>query len=179
MPEHPLRQPLNAGFTLVELMLAASISAVIALVSALLFKAGMVSYLYSYRQATALTAARASLSGDGSKTGLLWEAEEAKAVQSLNASTLTLTTASLGTVSYYVTGGGSLYRVAGSSASVLATGVSSLALNYYNLNATGAIIESTAAVSANLVTARLTVVKKSVSDKDHVYFAGARLRNHP
>lgn len=178
MPEHARHQPLSAGFTIVELIIAAAISAVIALVSAGLFKAGMLSYLYSIRQASAASAARASLSGDGSKVGLLWEAQAAAAVQTLHASTLTLTTNAGATVSYYVTEDGDFYRVAASSSARLATGVSALALNYYNLDASGTVIESTAPASAALVTARLTVAGKSSADKTQVFYGGARLRNH-
>jgi hypothetical protein len=177
MPEHPRHQPLNAGYTIVELILAAAISATIALVSALLFKAGILSYIYSMRQASAVTAARASLSGDGAKTGLLWEAQGASAVQSLDAATLTLSTISGGTVTYSVNGD-AFTRVSGTSTMVLATGVTSLALNYYNLNAGGTIIESTAPASAALITARITVAGKSADDKTQVFYGGAKLRNH-
>lgn len=178
MPRHHRLQPLNAGFTIAEMILVVSISSVIALVSALLFKGGMLSYIYAMRQAAAISAARASLTGDGSKAGLLWEAQGAAAVQSLDAGTLTLTTNSGGTVSYYVSNG-SFYRTAGLSTTLLAADVTALALKYYNLNGAGSVIESTAAASASLVTARLTVAGKSSADKVQVFYAGARMRNHP
>lgn len=178
MPEHTRHQPLNSGFTIVELMLAAAISATIALVSVALFKGGMLSYLYSARQASALSSARKAFSGDGSKYGLLWEAQGAREVQSLDPSRLTLTSMSGVTISYFVSGG-SLYKVVGGSTAVLAPEASSLALNYYNPDAAGAVVESTAAVSASFVTARLTVEGKGPGAKSQVYYGGARLRNHP
>jgi hypothetical protein len=98
-------------------------------------------------------------------------------VQSLDAATLTLSTISGGTVTYSVNGD-AFTRVSGTSTMVLATGVTSLALKYYNLNAGGTIIESTAPASAALITARITVAGKSAADKTQVFYGGAKLRNH-
>jgi hypothetical protein len=60
-----------------------------------------------------------------------------------------------------------------------AEGVSAVALNYYNLNDAGRIIESTAPASAALITAMVSIHGKNPRRKTYNFFSGARLRNHP
>lgn len=178
MPLYPPHQPLNRGFTLVELIIAAATAGVIALVSTMLFKAAIVTYMYTMRQSAALSSARTTLMGDGSKFGILWEAQSADYVTSLSATQLGL--ASSGTVTaHFRLQGDDLYKIKSGATTTLAGSIDSMAIGYYNLDASGLIMESTATASATYVTALLTMRGNTDNDKVYRFFTGARLRNHP
>lgn len=177
MPEHHRRQPLSRGFSLVELIVAAATAALIALVSAMLFKAAFVTYVYTVNQSAALAAARGAISGDGSRLGLLWETQSSDAVSALTADELTAV-ASTDTIRFHLSDG-DLYKTRAGVTTKLADDVDSLAINYYNVNASGLVVESTAANSASLVTALVTMRGNGANDKTYRFYSGARLRNHP
>jgi len=167
------------GVTLIELMVGVATAVIIAAVSATLLKAGLMTYTYSVRQNEALTRARKALGNEGAATGVLRGSRTAYALSELNAAQVTVTATTAATItSYYVSGGG-LYRSVAGTPALHAEGITSLTVNYYNLNASGLIVESTAAASATLVTARVTLRGKTAQQKDYHLFSGTLLRNHP
>jgi hypothetical protein len=168
----------SKGLTVMELVVGVATAAIIGLVSAYLVKAGIMTYNYSARLDDALTRTRRSLGGAGSATGILESSRSGYAVTALNASTVTVNSPASLTNSYYVNDQG-LFRSKSGVGSVQADQITHLAINYYNLDASGLIIESTAAVSAKLVTALVTLQTKSKQPKTVKLFSGAILRNHP
>lgn len=177
MPRHAPDESLRRGFTLVELTVAAATAGVIALVSALLFKAAFVTYMYTLNQGLALASARGSLSGDGSRFGILWESQSGDAVSALTDDELTVVSSAT-TTRFHLSGGG-LYKTRSGVSTLLADSVDGLTVNYYNLDASGLIMESTSAASASLVTALLDMRGNAANDRTYRFYSGARLRNHP
>jgi len=169
----------DRGLTLVELMVGLVTATIIGAVSASILKAGLMTYNHSVRQNDAMSRTRKALGGLGAETGILRAGRAAYAVSALDASSVGVlsSTASVLT-SYYVSGDG-LYRSQGGVPSLHADSLTSLAVNYYNLDASGLIIESTSPVSAKLVTALVTLEGKTDRQKDYHLFSGVLLRNHP
>lgn len=166
------------GFTIAELTVGVACAAVISLVSAGLFKAGVSTYNYTIRQNSVLIAAANSLSGDGSRLGILSSTRQAKDVGSLSATTLVLVSTA-GATTTFALSGENLNRTENSLTTQLATGISTVTYRYYNLNpSTGLIMESTAAVSAAMVTANLVVKGKYATQRNYLFYGAARLRNH-
>lgn len=167
------------GLTLIELVVGLVTAVIIGAVSASLLKAGIQTYQFSARQNEALTRARKALGGEGSSTGLLRGSRSAYRVSALNASQAAVISTSAVTTSFSVSNN-SLYRTVGGTPTVLADKITALTVNYYNLNSSGLIIESTAAVSATLVTALATLQGQGGSkQKSYYLFSGTLLRNHP
>jgi hypothetical protein len=166
------------GVTLVELLVGIATAVVIGAVSASILKAGIMTYNHSVRQNDALTRMRKALGGEGSAFGVLRAGRAASSVSALNASSVgVLSSTSSVLTSYYVSAGG-LYRSVGGASSLHADKVTSIAVNYYNLDGSGLIVESTAAASAQLVTALVTLRGQNNKQKDYHLFSGTLLRNH-
>lgn len=164
------------GFSVVELIIGIAVASVIAIVSASLFKAGIKTYRYTARQTVALAAGVSAMRGSGSREGMILASRSAQYVQALDAGQLAVRT-STGVVSTYMLSGGNLMRGLSTGTTVtLAADVSALAVNYYNIAATGLIVESTVAANATMATFKVTVKGLSGS-RD--FFSGASLRNHP
>ncbi len=166
------------GFTVPEMAVGIACAAVISLVSAGLFKAGVGTYNYTVRQNAALLAGSNALSGDGSRSGILASARQAKSVSALSSTSLVLLSTAAAATSFALSSE-NVTRTENGITSQLAAGVSTMTFRYYNINAgTGLIMESTAAVNASLVTAHLNVKGRYSAQRTYVFFGAARLRNH-
>lgn len=169
----------DRGFTLIELLVGLATAAIIAAVSAQVMKAGLMTYHYSVRQNEALTRTRRALGGEGASTGLLRAGRAASAVDVLSVSSAAVVSAPSAVVtSYYVAGDG-LYRSQAGAVALQAGAITSLTVGYYNMNASGQIQVSSAASSATLVTALVTLQGKTDKQRNYRLFSGASLRNHP
>lgn len=178
MPRHRIDQSLSRGFTLVELLMGLAVSGVVALVVSGLFRAGLLTFNYAVRQNRALTAGRMALSGDGARHGMVWMSQGAASLAGLDASSLAVSAPGALPTTFHVRGE-DLYRSQLDVPVRHAEGVGAVALNYYNLDDAGRIVESTAPASAALVTALVSVHGKNPRRKAYHFFSGARLRNHP
>ncbi len=179
MPDNRFHQPLSrSGFTLMELVIGIAVAAVVGLVSAGLFKAGLKTYNYSYRQTSVLAGARRALSGSGSLPGVIWAAQSASSVTALSGSSLTLAPPSASSITYQVSGG-NLYQTTSGVRTLQSVSVSSAVFSYYNLDSSGLIMVSTLAANATFVTMQLTLTGKSANDRTYNFLGGAQLRNHP
>lgn len=164
------------GFTLMELMMGVAVSAVLALVIAGLFKTGILTARYSLGQTRVLSEARAGLMGAGKVKGVLWQTQEASSFSTLSSTSLALGYAGAAAISFHLSGQTLLQSQLGVDQTA-AVGVSTMTLAYYNLDAAGHVMESTAAASAALVTAE--IVLPGDRGKNYSFFTGARPRNKP
>lgn len=167
------------GVTLIELMVAVVTAAIIAAASAALIKAGIMTYAFSVRQNEALTKTRKALGRESASSGIMPTGRYAHTVSALNAANVTVLVSSNSTANSYYVSAGALTRSQGGTPAVHAESITTFAVNYYNMNASGLIIESTSAASARLVTALVTVDAKTNKQKSHTLFSGAMLRNKP
>ena len=178
MPDNSFpRPPRRRGFTLLELAVGIAVIAVVGLVSAGLFRAGLGTYNYVSRETGVLTSARNAMSGSGSTLGVIWAGQGASAVQSLSGSSLALLIPGASTMTFLVSGG-NMYQSQSGSQTLLAAAVGSAVFSYYNLDGAGHIIVSTSAASANFVTMQLTLTGRSAKDKTYNFLAGMHLHNH-
>lgn len=176
MPDHARHQPLNRrGVTLVELLVAVTTAAVIALVSAQLFKVAVMTYNYTYRQNAALSAFRGTLSGVGSHKGVLEASRTASAANSLAAGSLSVSTNAVTTS--FVLSTGTVVSAVSTTTYRLGDAMTTLTVAYYNLDSSGLVMVSTSAGSATFVTTLMTLTNSA--GKTFRSYAGARLRNHP
>jgi len=153
-----------------------AISAVLALVISALFKAGILTSRYSLGQTQVLSQARAALLGTGRVKGVVWQTQEAASFSTLSSTSLALGYAASAAVDFRLSGKTLLQRQLGVDQTI-ATGISSMTLSYYNLDASGLVFESTVAASAVLATA--SVVLPGDRGKTYTFFTGARARNKP
>lgn len=166
------------GVTLVELVVGVATAVTIGAVSAGILKAGIMTYGHSVRQNDALTRTRKAVGGEASAFGILRASRAANAVSALNAAQVgVLSSTSTVLTSYYVSGG-QLFRAVAGAPSMHADEITSMTVNYYNLNGNGLIIESTSTASATLVTALVTLQGKTSRLRDYHLFSGTLLRNH-
>jgi Tfp pilus assembly protein PilV len=173
-----VHESMSAGFTMLEALLGIAVASIIALASAGLFKAGIMTYNYTARQNDILENARKALSGDASKRGLLWAARTAPTVQALNANTLVVADVGGVTSTTFSLTSQNLNYTNASGTFKLADKITAISFAYYNIGPDGRIQVSTAATSATLVTASLTLTGKNASQREYKAFSGARLRNH-
>jgi Tfp pilus assembly protein PilE len=173
---HDRHQPLNAGVTLIELMVAVTTAAVIALVTVQLFKVAILTYQATARQTVMLGAMRGALAGKGSRGGILEAARQAKQVQALDEDDAVFLSTS-GATSEFTLASAGLTLTAGGVTTTLGDTISSMTVTYYNLNSSGLIIESTSAAGASFVTAMVVMPSAGLNQKTYRAFAGARLRN--
>ena len=166
------------GFTLVEAMLGIAVAAVVGLVSARLFQAGLKTYQFSVRQGAALAAGAAAMRGEGARQGMLPTARAAKYVQSLSATSLALVSPTSVVTTFYVSSGTLLRTQSPGTTLALVSDVGPLSVNYYNIDGAGLIAESTVTALATMVTFSLGV-KGLPSSGPNILFSGAQLRNHP
>ena len=167
------------GVTLIELLVGVATAVVIGAVSAGILKAGIMTYTHSVRQNEALTRLRKALGGEASAFGVLRASRAANAVSALSADTVgVVTSTSVVLTSYYVSGG-KLYRSVDGVVTQHADEMTTVAVNYYNLDANGLIYESSVTASAMLVTAQVTLQGKTGKLRDYSLFSGTVLRNHP
>jgi hypothetical protein len=159
-----------------ELMMGVAIAAVLALVVSGIFKAGILTSRYSLSQTQILSEARAALIGTGKIKGVLWQTQEASSFSTMSSTSLALGYAGAASISFRLSGRDLLQSQLGVDTKVT-TGISSMTFTYYNLDAAGHVMESTAAVSAVLVTA--TAVLPGERGKNYNFFTGATLRNKP
>lgn len=179
MHGHHTYQPLKRrGLTLVELSVGIALAGVVALVSVGLFKAGLKSYNYSYRQMRMLTSARKALAGDGTRSGMIQAVQSAVSVDALSVSSLAVTPAGDFPTIYFV-GDGGLYTSRLATQALQAEAVSSMTVSYYNMDADGHIIVATAPASAAFATAQITMKGALASDKEYSFMSGAMLHNKP
>lgn len=169
----------SRGVTLIELMMGVVTAVIIGAASAALIKAGILTYSFSVSQNAAMTKTRKALQGEGAATGILPVGRGAYAVNALNASQVAVLSSTSAVVMSYYVSAGNLIKDAGGVPGVHAESITTVAVNYYNLNSSGLIIESTSAASARLVTALVTVAGKTNKHKDHKLFSGTLLRNMP
>lgn len=169
---------MRRGFSLVELLIGVVTASVLALVTAQLFRIGMRTYQATLRQDQALSVIRGALGAEGSRVGLTWTSRGARAVQSLSATSLNVYASTTAVVTSFTTSGGTLWKTDASGTSKLTDRVAAIAVNYYNLDGSGRVVESTSAVAAALVTVRLTMTQVS-DQKSYESFSGALLRNRP
>lgn len=153
-----------------------AISATLALVVSALFKAGILTSRYSLGQTQILDEARTALVGSGRVKGVLWQTQEASSFTMLSSTSLALGYAGAASITFRLSGKDLLQRQLGVDQKVT-TGISEMAFSYYNLDAAGRIMESTAAASAALVTA--TIVLPGDRGKNYTFFTGAVPRNKP
>lgn len=166
------------GLTLVELCVGLVAATVIGAASAGMLKAGIMTYTHSVRQDEALTRMRKAVGGEGSAAGILREGRPSAYVSTLDPASVVVLSTSAAAAAFSVSGG-SLYRTKDGTTSLHAEKIKSITVNYYNLDSSGLIIESTSAASARLVTAQVTVGAVNAKQKDYNLFSGALLRNHP
>lgn len=166
------------GVTLVELLVGLAAATVIGAASAGILKAGIMTYAHSVRQNDALTRTRKAMGGAGSAAGILRASRPSSSVSALNAASVVVVSTSAA-LTTYSTSGGNLYLTKDGTTSLHADKVTSIAVNYYNLDGSGLIFESTSAASARLVTALVTLKGTTSRQKDYALFSGALLRNHP
>lgn len=168
----------SRGLTVVELMVGVVTATIIGAVSAGMFKAGIMTYTHSVRQNDALTRTRKAVGGEGAAGGVLRASRSAHTVNALDAGEVGVLVSSSSVLTRYHVAGGDLFLTKGGAAGLHADQITSIAVNYYNLDGNGLIMESTAAVSARLVTALVTVAGKNNKQKDYHLFSGTLLRNH-
>lgn len=176
---HGHEQMSRRGATLVELMAGVVTAAIIAAASAGLLKAGMMTYTASVRQNEALTKLRKAVGSEGSATGILPVSRGAYAVNALNAAQLAVLSSSSAVVMSYYASAGNLIKSQGGVPATHAESIGTIAVNYYNTDSNGLVVESTTAAGARLVTALVTYPAKTNKLKDHKLFAGTLLRNMP
>lgn len=169
----------SRGVTLVELMMGVVTAVIIGAASAGLLKAGIMTYTFSVAQNEALTKTRKAVSGEGSVSGIVPAGRGAYAVDALNASQVAVLSSSAAVVTSYYISSGSLFKSKGGTAGLHAESITSVEVNYYNMDSNGLITESTSAASARLVTALVTMAGKTSKLKDHKLFSGTTLRNMP
>lgn len=159
-------------------MIGVGIAAVIGLVVAGMFRAGMISFRYAWRQTTTLAAARNALDGKGSLYGLATAIQNASSVTSLSSTTLSVVPAGAATTQYYVVRAGTGPALVQTQLTVeqkVADGVSSLDAHYYNLDTAGRVVESTAANIAQFATVQITFQETNKST--FTFFTAGRLKN--
>lgn len=166
------------GLTLVELLVGLVTAGIIGAVSAGMLKAGIMTYTHSVRQNDALTRTRKAVGGEGSAAGVLRGSRSAHTVSALAADEVRVLVSSSSVLTNYYVSGGDLFLSRDGAAGLHADKVTSIAVNYYNLDGNGLIVESTAAVSARLMTALVTVAGQTSKQKDYHLFSGTLLRNH-
>jgi len=164
------------GFTLLELAVGIAVAGILALVSAGLFKAGIESYNYAYRQTRVIFGACRSFSGSGSRLGIIWMTQTASSVTDLSASALTLISPASTNVTFSALNNG-LYRTQNGEQLLQADSVSAAEFRYYNLDTAGRIVVSTSASSAVFVTAKMSMSGIGAKDKTYNFMSGARLLN--
>jgi len=165
------------GVTLVELLAGLVAATIIGAASAGILKAGIMTYTHSVRQNDSLTRTRKAIGGEGAAAGILRTSRPSATVSALNAGSVVVLSTSAVESNYY-TNGGNLYLTKGGVGGLHADKITTIAVNYYNMNASGLIIESTSAASAVLVTTLVTVKGQTSKQKDYTLFSGATLRNH-
>lgn len=166
------------GVTLVELLVGLVAATVIGAASAGILKAGIMTYSHSVRQNEALTRTRKALGGEGAAAGIVRASRPSAAVSALNAASVVVVSTSADLTTYAVSNG-NLYLTKAGITTLQADKVGAVAVNYYNLDSSGRIFESTSAASARLVTALVTVKGATSKQKDYNLFSGALLKNHP
>lgn len=167
------------GLTMIELLVGLATATIIGAVSAGILKAGIMTYTYSTRQNDALTRTRKALGGEGAAPGILRAGRLADAVSALDAAAVGVVSSTSTVLTSYYVSGGALYLSKSGTPVLHADSITSLTVNYYNMNGSGLIVESTAPASARLVTALVTLRGKTSKLRDYHLFSGTLLRNHP
>lgn len=169
----------DRGLTLLELLVGIVTAAIIGAVSTQMLKAGIMTYNFSVSQNDALTKTRKALGREGASSGIMPAGRAAAKVLGLGVSSVTFASLYSGVTTYYVTAG-NLNRTGTAGSALQAGSITSLAVGYYNMDAnTGLIRVSSAASSATLVTALVTLKGKTNKLSDYTLYSGALLRNHP
>lgn len=169
----------SRGVTLIELMMGVVTAVIIGAASAALIKAGILTYSFSVSQNAALTRTRKAMQGEGSASGILPVGRGAYAIDEMNASEVEVLSSSSAVLTSYYVSEGNLIKDTDGVPGLHAESITTVEFNYYNLNASGLIVESTSAAGARLVTALVTVAGKTNKHKDHKLFSGTTLRNMP
>lgn len=169
-----MRRPAPSGFTLVEAVVGIAVLAIVGLAVAGLFKAGLKASSYTLNQLSFLSSARMAVLGDASRHGLVWTSQESSSAVSLSTGSLTLGQAA-GSAVTFRTAASTLLRGQLGLEKAQAEDIAGLTLAYYNLDASGRVIESTAPAGAAFVTFELGVTRPRSSEQR--FFSGARLRN--
>jgi len=174
MSQHTFHQPLNAGFTLMELTIGLASFGIIGAILVMLFSAGLKSVNYSLFQTLMLTSARQAFEGSDTLHGMVWQARQAASLNDLAASTLDLNTPAGSLVQYQISNQ-SLINVQQGIQKTQAVKVVALSVNYYAMNSQGTIVQSTTAASATMVTTSIQI--QGPKFQPHYFFTGAELRN--
>lgn len=160
-----------------ELLVGVLLMAMAALVMARMIGALAKGSLYTARQSAALSGSRRALVNSGGERGLVWAAQEASAVRSLDASALQLVLPGPVNADYAVVGSSVLVKTEGGVVFSQAPAISSMAVSYFEIGADGLIFQSTAASQASLVQVVLTVKGKGAQERSYGIVSGAWLRN--
>ncbi len=166
------------GLTLIELLVGLVTATIIGAVSASILKAGIMTYTHSVRQNDALTRTRKALGGEGSAAGIVRAGRSAHTVSALDAAVVGVLSSTSSALTSYAVTGGDLYLSRNGVTSLHADKITSMTVNYYNMDSAGLIFESTSAASARLVTALVTLQGATNKQKDYHLFSGTLLRNH-
>lgn len=178
MHGHHTYEPLTRrGFTMLELVVGIALAAVIGLVCAGLFRAGIKSYNYSYRQTRVIYSARQAMAANGARLGMIWAAQTAASVDSLSVSTLSVTQPGDFSTSYLISNK-NLYACRLAAKDLQAESVSTMTVSYYNLDANGHIMVSTAPEAVAMVTTQISMQGSTARDRTYNFMSGALVRNN-
>lgn len=170
---------MSRGVTLIELMVGLVTATIMAAVCAKVLQLGIMTYTYSVRQNSALTQTRKALAGDGARYGALAASRGAHSFSALGAASLAVKSSTDSVITNFFISGSNLYRTKSAETVLQADAVASIAVSYYNMDASGLIMTSTAAESSTMATTLVTVPGKTAKQKNYTLFSGAQLRNHP
>jgi prepilin-type N-terminal cleavage/methylation domain-containing protein len=173
MRPNPIRQPLNRGVTLVELMIGVAVIGVLSLVIAGMLKAGMTTYNYTMKKLVILRHTRQALDSSGASHGMVWAIRGAQGVWALESDALSLQSAN-GSRSRLSVVENKLTSSQFDVATTQSDGISSVRFKYYNLDDSGRLVESSVPQSVALV---VSTIKMPDGRTEHVTFSGAALRN--
>jgi hypothetical protein len=155
-----------------------AVGAIIGLLVATMLKAGTKTLQYALRQSRVLTNARKAIEGDGSKRGLLWSVRAASSATALSPDSLTVgLPANPPLKLHYSVCPDGLCESQSSNDVSIAEGVTSLSFDYYNLDANGRIMASTAPESVTLVSGFLELSGADPNQKTSGALFVGRLRN--
>ncbi|OGR49517.1 MAG: hypothetical protein A2X40_09845 [Elusimicrobia bacterium GWC2_65_9] len=168
---------MSRGFTIPELMVGVLLLGMAGLVAARMIMALAKGSLYTARQSAVLAQSRRALVNWGGERGMVWAAQEAREARSLSTSTLELVVPGPVNVDFSVAASNVLVKTEGGLANDQASGISSMTVSYFEIDAGGLIFQSTAASNASLVQFVLTVQGKTSKDRTYSILSGAWLRN--
>ena len=165
----------DRGLMLIDAVMGVALLGVLSLVLALVFRAGMVSANRSAATMSLLAAARKSLAGEGSLSGMVGDIQRSGLVAAVSSGSLTMQDAVGNPVVYELSASGALLQTKGTATVVLSQGLSRLQFSYFARNPDYTVTATTSSASADLVG---VYFKASSPGRTASYFSGAALKNH-